>query len=62
MGWKLGGHADYWNTLNEPLVQVTNGFANVPGLVEAYWPPGAFSFTGAIDDAAQPRAGEHRRL
>ena len=48
LGWKLGADADYWNTLNEPLVQVTNGFANVPGLVEAYWPPGAFSFTAAI--------------
>ena len=49
VGWKLGDDADYWNTLNEPLVQVTNGFVNVPGLVEAYWPPGAFSFTGAIE-------------
>ncbi len=48
VGAKLGDRADYWNTLNEPLVQVTNGFVNVPGLVEAYWPPGAFSFTGAI--------------
>ncbi len=48
LGWRLGDRADYWNTLNEPLVQVTNGFVNVPGLVEAYWPPGAFSFSGAI--------------
>lgn len=48
LGARLGDRADYWNTLNEPLVQVTNGFVNVPGLVEAYWPPGAFSFTGAI--------------
>jgi beta-galactosidase len=48
VGWKLGGDADYWNTLNEPLVQVTNGFVNVPGLIGAYWPPGVFSFTGAI--------------
>ena len=48
LGWKLGGRADYWNTLNEPLVQVTNGYVNVPGVFGAYWPPGAFSFTGAI--------------
>jgi beta-galactosidase len=48
VGWKLGGRADYWNTLNEPLVQVTNGFVNVPGLIGAYWPPGVFSFSGAI--------------
>jgi beta-glucosidase/6-phospho-beta-glucosidase/beta-galactosidase len=48
VAWKLGGRADYWNTLNEPLVQVTFGYVNVPGLIGAYWPPGAFSFTGAI--------------
>ena len=48
LGWKLGDRADYWNTLNEPMVQVTNGFVNVPGLFGAYWPPGVFSFTGAI--------------
>ena len=48
LGWKLGNRADYWNTLNEPLVQVANGFVNVPGLIGSYWPPGAFSFTGAI--------------
>jgi beta-galactosidase len=48
LGWRLGGKADYWNTLNEPLVQVTNGFVNVPGLIGSYWPPGAFTFTGAI--------------
>ncbi|MEO8092079.1 MAG: glycoside hydrolase family 1 protein [bacterium] len=48
VGWKLGARADHWNTLNEPLVQVTNGFVNVPGLIGAYWPPGVFSFTGAI--------------
>jgi len=48
IAWKLGDNADYWNTLNEPMVQVTNGFVNVPGLIGAYWPPGVFSFTGAI--------------
>jgi len=48
LGWKLGGKADYWNTLNEPLVQTTFGYVNIPGLFGAYWPPGAFSFTAAI--------------
>ncbi len=48
LGWKLGDRADYWNTLNEPLVQVTFGFVNVPGLIGAYWPPGVFSFAAAI--------------
>jgi len=49
LGWKLGGRADYWNTLNEPMVQVTNGFVNVPGVFGSYWPPGVFTFTGAIE-------------
>lgn len=49
VAWKLGRWADYWNTLNEPLVQVTFGFVNVPGLIGAYWPPGIFSFTAAIE-------------
>jgi beta-galactosidase len=48
VAWELGDRADYWNTLNEPLVQVTFGFVNVPGLIGAFWPPGVFSFTGAI--------------
>jgi beta-galactosidase len=48
VAWKLGDRADFWNTLNEPLVQVTSGFVNVPGLIGAFWPPGVFSFTGAI--------------
>jgi beta-galactosidase len=48
VAWKLGHRADYWNTLNEPLVQVTFGFVNVPGLFGAFWPPGVLSFTGAI--------------
>jgi beta-galactosidase len=48
LAWKLGDRADYWNTLNEPLVQVTFGYVNIPGLFGAFWPPGVFSFTGAI--------------
>ena len=43
LGWKLGDRADYWNTLNEPLVQTTFGYVNIPGLFGAYWPPGAFT-------------------
>ncbi len=48
LAWKLGDRADYWNTLNEPLVQVTFGYVNIPGFFGAFWPPGVFSFTGAI--------------
>jgi beta-galactosidase len=48
LAWKLGDRADFWNTLNEPLVQVTFGYVNIPGFFGAFWPPGVFSFTGAI--------------
>ena len=39
---------DYWTPINEPLVVATNGYANVPGVFGGFFPPGAFSFTGAI--------------
>jgi beta-galactosidase len=48
LAWRLGDRADFWNTLNEPLVQVTFGYVNIPGFFGAYWPPGVFSFTAAI--------------
>ncbi len=47
LGWKLGREADFWTPINEPMVIVAQGFVNVTGLVEAYWPPGVFSFSGA---------------
>ncbi len=47
LAWKLGKRADFWSPVNEPMVMVASGFVNVAGLLEAYWPPGAFSFTGA---------------
>ena len=48
LAWKLGRRADFWSPVNEPMVIVANGFVNVAGLTEAYWPPGVFSFSGAI--------------
>jgi beta-galactosidase len=48
LAWKLGDDVDYWNTLNEPVVQVAQGYVNVPGLIGANFPPGVLSFTGAI--------------
>ncbi len=48
LAWKLGDRVDRWTTLNEPLVQTTFGFVNIPGFFGAYWPPGAYSFTAAI--------------
>jgi beta-glucosidase/6-phospho-beta-glucosidase/beta-galactosidase len=48
LGWKYGGLVDFWTPVNEPMVVATNGYANIPGVVAGNYPPGAFSFTGAI--------------
>ena len=48
LAWKLGGPVTFWTPLNEPLVVAANGFVNVPGAFAGYFPPGAFSFSGAI--------------
>jgi beta-galactosidase len=48
LAWKLGDLVDVWTPLNEPMVVATNGFANIPGVVAGNFPPGAFSFTGAV--------------
>jgi beta-galactosidase len=49
LAWKLGDDANRWITLNEPMVVAVSGYANIPGVVEGNFPPGAFSFTGAIE-------------
>jgi beta-galactosidase len=46
LAWKLGDLVDNWMTINEPIVQVANGYVNIPG-VAAGFPPGARSFTAA---------------
>ena len=48
LGWKLGDLADFWSPINEPMVLVASGYVNVPGVLAGNFPPGAFSFTGAI--------------
>jgi beta-galactosidase len=48
LAWKLGRQVDIWTPINEPLVVATNGYANVPGVIGGFFPPGAFTFTGAI--------------
>ncbi len=49
LAWKLGDVADYWAPLNEPMVVATSGYANIPGVFAGNFPPGAFTFTGAIE-------------
>jgi beta-galactosidase len=48
LGWKLGPLVRYWTPINEPLVVVSSGYFNVPGVVAGNFPPGAFTFTGAV--------------
>jgi beta-galactosidase len=49
LAWKLGRLVTYWTPINEPLVVATNGYVNVPGAFAGFFPPGVFSFTGAIE-------------
>jgi len=49
LAWKLGHLVPYWTPINEPLVVAANGYVNVPGAFAGYFPPGAFSFTAAIE-------------
>jgi beta-galactosidase len=48
LGWKFGDLCDWWAPLNEPMVVAVNGFVNVPGLIGGNFPPGVWSFTGAV--------------
>jgi len=45
--WRFGKLVDRWAPINEPMVVVTNGYANIPGVVEGNFPPGVYSFTAA---------------
>ena len=46
--WKFGKQVDLWVTVNEPMVVAVNGYVNIPGTFAAWFPPGVFSFSGAI--------------
>jgi beta-galactosidase len=46
--WKYGRQVRLWVTVNEPMVQAVNGYVNVPGAFAGWFPPGVFSFPGAI--------------
>ncbi len=46
--WKFGRQVDLWVTVNEPMVVAVNGYVNIPGTFAAWFPPGVFSFSGAI--------------
>jgi len=46
--WRYGRQVDLWVTINEPMVVAVNGYVNVPGAFAGWFPPGVFSFTGAV--------------
>jgi beta-galactosidase len=48
LGWKFGDLVDRWAPINEPLVVATSGYVNVPGVLSGNFPPGAFTFAGAV--------------
>jgi beta-glucosidase/6-phospho-beta-glucosidase/beta-galactosidase len=56
--WKYGDQVDLWAPLNEPFVVAASGYVNLPGVIAAFFPPGAFSFTGAIAVIANEVAGQ----
>ena len=48
LAWKYGDLVNLWVPLNEPVVVATSGYVNVPGALAGYFPPGAYSFRGAV--------------
>jgi beta-galactosidase len=48
LAWKLGDLVDVWAPLNEPVVVAVSGYVNAGGILGGNFPPGAFSFTGAV--------------
>ena len=48
VAWKFGDLVDDWVPINEPMVVVVNGYANVPGVTAGNFPPGILSFPAAL--------------
>jgi beta-galactosidase len=46
--WRYRRLVRLWVTVNEPMVVAVNGYVNVPGAFAGWFPPGVFSFTGAV--------------
>lgn len=45
--WRLGRYTDLWATLNEPVVQVVQGYVSIPG-VTGVKPPAVLSYRAAL--------------
>ena len=46
--WRYGALVDLWVTINEPMVVAVNGYVNVAGAFAGWFPPGVYSFPGAV--------------
>ena len=46
--WRYGRQVRLWVTVNEPMVVAVSGYVNVPGAFTGWFPPGIFSFPGAV--------------
>jgi beta-galactosidase len=46
--WRYRRQVRLWVTVNEPMVVAVSGYVNVPGAIAGWFPPGVFSFTGAV--------------
>jgi beta-galactosidase len=46
--WRYRRLVRLWVTINEPMVVAVSGYVNVPGAFAGWFPPGVFSFPGAV--------------
>ncbi len=46
--WRYRRMVRLWVTVNEPMVVAVSGYVNVPGAFAGWFPPGVYSFPGAI--------------
>jgi beta-galactosidase len=46
--WKYGRLVDLWTPINEPMVVAVSGYVNIPGVIAQWFPPGVFSYSGAV--------------
>jgi len=58
LAWKFGDQVDLWAPINEPFVVAASGYVNLPGVIASFFPPGVFSFAGALQVIENEVAGQ----
>jgi beta-galactosidase len=56
--WKFGDQVDLWAPINEPFVVAASGYVNLQNVIASYFPPGVFSFSGALAVIEHEVAGQ----